>query len=253
MAFVQVPRLKLGAATSVLCIVAVLGAPGSSFAAPNEAAGVVKATQELYGNIRTFSARITAVRSGKTPKGSFAETISEQTYYKAPNIFFQHVNISGSGLAAQVKQQLITVSNGSTILQYDALHKVYVKSPAPKTASPIAILQMKFNLATAHVLKSTSMFGRPCYEIQVEAQLPAKFPPSVTKAQLAQIHEHAKVVLTIDKANHKLLQLYSAAAGLRETIKGQVVNGSIPASRFHFTPPAGSKEVHPQAPPTPGR
>ncbi len=248
MAFVKARSLKFGAAATILCIAGTVTTAISAQAALPEAARIVKATQDLYGNVRTFSASITAERSGKTPQGPFSEIIAEETYYKAPNVFYQHVHVTGTGVAAKVKEEIITTSNGSTIYAYDPVHKLYTKNPAPKKASPIAILQLKFNLATAHIIRSTTMFGRPAYVIQVEAQLSPKVL-QLPKDKQALVHKQAQLLLTIDKANHNLLQLYSASTGLKESIKNQVVNGAISPSRFHFTPPAGAKLFHPAAPP----
>ncbi len=248
MAFVKAQRLKFGVAATALCITATMASSLPAHAALSEAARIVKSTQDIYSNLRTFSANITAERSGKVPQGSFTETISEETYYKAPNLFSQHVHISGTGLAAKVHSEVITTSNGSTIIAYDPIHRMYTKNPAPKKASPIAVLQMKFNLATARIIGSTSLFGRPAYQVKVEAML----LPSVAqlpKQRQEEIHKQALVVLTIDKSTHKLLRLFSASAGLTETIKDQVVNGAISPAHFRFTIPAGAKEFHPAAAP----
>jgi outer membrane lipoprotein-sorting protein len=245
-------RIRAGIDCSVRVALPALCAlflPGAVHADP-QAESILKKMQTLYQTAKTYKGTIKSNQHGKGPDNKpISRNITQEIRYKAPNLFYIRVSISGgTGAGAAGNGSQTVACDGKNIYQYISTRNQYVKQAAPATAPKLGPMGFNFPLNNAKMLPASSVSGRPVYMIQIERPM----PPNVPANQQAKVKPLLKVNLAVDKSNYYLLRI-SAANGENATdFVDQTVNGSLSDSSFAFVPPAGATLFTPPAQPAPG-
>ena len=194
--------------------------------------------------------RGTIVRSesGKTPDGKPAtQVVTVKISFKAPNKY--NINNSKSvtvgGKSQSSGQSMVT--DGKVLYMFAPERKLYQRGQIPNEnmlSKFFAILNPANGFT---MLPDSTVNGRPAFVLK---------PNVPTKGTAAEIENAKKVTVNvmIDKQNYQFLKMtISGATGkLTQSVNGQVLNGNVPDSVFVWSPPAGYKEVKPQAAPSSG-
>lgn len=208
----------------------------------------------VYKGAKSYAATKTTIRTADVQGKKSVITMSQQVKYQAPNKFSVTETASATGaLAAQVGNgSMVTVSDGSMFWRYSSRQKQYMKQPIPAQSKGISVLQLlQLPGATPPEVKlvaPSTVSGRPA--LVVELMVPARpAAPGQPASPPSPVH------FFIDKQNFHLLKITQTSGTMSAEVmfNPQNFNPAIPAATFHFSPPAGAKEVTPQpAPPGAG-
>jgi outer membrane lipoprotein-sorting protein len=215
--------------------------------------------EAVYVNAKALDAGYRILQDGTVPgKGPFKLTLTETIRYQAPNKFYVAVAASGSGAAVTSSsgQQLI-VCDGKSVYVYLSQLKGYYKRPAP-AAVPLGALLAQAGIGVpnrpipgAKLGAPKTVDGHAAYQISFTRDA-SKLPANLPAPQKTLLME--PIVITVDKANYQVLSIKQGTqighASL--IVDRQKVNGTLSASSFVFTPPAGAKELQTPTPPVGG-
>jgi outer membrane lipoprotein-sorting protein len=205
---------------------------------------ILKKMQAVYRDAQTYEGTITSKISGKEQNGQITTVINvEQLKYKGPNLFAAQRTVSATGpLAARFSNmKKLLISDGKRLYNYDPASKEYMKSSVPARVSLEKLMERMMppsDLSKATLLPPTTVQGRAAYVINI--------PIAVTPGG----KEPKSFQYTIDRQNYLVqkIVMVGGTSGLEIDFDGQAVGGSIPASAFVFTPPAGAVEKKLPAP-----
>ncbi len=211
-------------------------------AGPPNPSAIVKTTTALYANARTFRGSEHVYQSGKTPKGQYSFSVTMQVIHTSPNKVYIHQIAKGTGIASKLNRESISVSDGKTIYNYLIEKKIYTRSPAPPSIPTLDMAMLLPKLSNLKLIGSRTVQGVKAYVIEGMPPIPANIPPQV-RAKIKPVE------FAIGVASHLLLELHidNITSSDQFTFSNQVINSSIPASKYHFNLPKGARLIMPPA------
>ena len=223
---------------------------------------ILKKLVGVYKSATTFQGTVITQISGKDPQGKTLSAIQSQAIkYKSPNKMRMEVTQSGTGqLAAQMKKagKQTAVSDGKTAILYSSGTNQYMKIPSRPQQSLVDLMRLQLppTVPGATLEHDATVNGRAAFVVKITPRLSpdiAKLPPDQQKLAQAQFKQTKPTLLMVDKQNYHLLKIERTVGTTKSvTTYNHTLNAAIPDSAFAFTPPAGAKEMKPQAQPPMG-
>jgi outer membrane lipoprotein-sorting protein len=225
-----------------------LGAFAPNSAHAQSASDVYKKMSDVYAYAKSFQGTIVRTESGKGPDGKPAtQVVTVKISFKAPNKY--NINntksVTVSGKTQSSGQSMVT--DGKALYMFAPERKLYQRGQIPNE-NMLAKFFAVLNPANGFtMLPDSKVNGRAAFVLK---------PNVPTKGNPAEIANAKKVTVNVlvDKQTYEFLKMTISGANgsLTQTVNGQVLNGAVPDSVFVWSPPAGYKEVKPQAAPSGG-
>lgn len=234
------------AATAVLAMLPVLAmVPAASANAAPTAREIVAKSRAAMKNVKTYQATIQTTRSGgpmSMTMNAHVKTAGGKTWARIG------VVPTGGGQQspfASMFQNMVVVDDGKNTWTYLPAMKRYTKGPSGgakqlnMSGEFLSRIGAESNLTLAG---SENVAGRPTYILAAKPKKPRSGQPQMVR-------------INIDKANYHVVQVRAVLSrpansqrpagqnSVQIVIKDEKVNQPIPATLFHFTPPAGATEM----------
>lgn len=232
-------------------------APGS------DPKAILKQTETIYKNAKTYHGILTLVEAGKDRKGAeFTYKTTQELWYATPNRLLLRITSEGSGSAQKVPHlNLVKASDGKILTVFDGARNQYYHRAALAATNVYHIFERAMPNADAPgltLLPPADVQGRAAYLVQTALKTPmapASGPTLEQARKMELLRSAMPPCYAIDKQNSLLLQVTSKAGTVTQTVtlENQQVNAALSSDALIFSLPPGTIQIAPpgSAQPTP--